>query len=203
MNESDLAPPGSVDAQHHLTTLNYVDGDPPVKTTIKFSDYKTNIPVPDSKFMLKPPAGFSSFSVRKVTPPHGIGETLPPATVVDGSGHASKFGSLLHGKPGFIAIVDPTSPPSLSSLAAVGKIKDINVFIVNLNASGTGVKLGSAPILHDPSGKLASDWRVGATPTFYLVDGAGKITNVWYGFDQSNSSRFATEVSDAVGDLSS
>jgi hypothetical protein len=202
VNESDLVPKGSVDAESHLTTLNFSEGDPPVKTTLKFSDYKTNFDIPDSKFAVKPPAGFSAYSVDRLVPPHSIGEVLPPASLADGSGRSVTLGGLLHGKPGLIAIVDPESEISLGSLAVVKKVKGIKVLLVNLNPAVKGFRAGSIPVLHDPQGKIGTDWRVGATPMFYLVDGKGKITNVWYGFDRNKADRFATQISDAVGDMS-
>ena len=65
------------------------------------------------------------------------------------------------------------------------------------------MKAGSLPVFYDPKGAIGTAWRVGATPMFYVLDGKGKITNVWYGFDKNNAGKFATQVSDAVSDLSS
>ena len=99
-------------------------------------------------------------------------------------------------------MLDPASPPSLSSLSVIKTIKEVKVLVVSVNGSGKSLAAGGVPVFNGSKGDLMTNWRIGATPTFYLVDRSGKITNVWYGFDKHRARRFATEVSDAVSDLS-
>lgn len=203
VDESLLVPSSSVDADGHLSAFAFTAGDPPVKTIVKFSDYKTDFPVSDAQFMLKPPVGFSAYSVDTPVPPRAIGQTLPSATLVDEGGRSSSLDQLLAGKPTLIAVLDPESQPSLNSISVVKTVKNVKVIVVSTGASSKGISAGSLPVFYDPKAGLANAWKIGATPMFYLVDGKGKITNVWYGFDKDKSGRFATQISDAVSDLSS
>lgn len=203
IDESILVPNGNVDGQGHLSAFAFKDGDPPVQTTLKFSDYKTDFAVLDSKFVLKPPAGFSAYSVDTLVPPKAIGETLPPLMLSGGTGRSESLETLLGGKPALIALLDPDSQPSQNALAVIEKVKDIKILLVSTAPSAKGIRARSLPVFYDPKGAIGTTWHVGATPLIYVLDGKGKITNVWYGFDKNNAGKFATRISDAVSDLSS
>lgn len=202
-DESIIVPDGTVDGQGHLSAFAFIDGDPPVQTTLKFSDYKKNFVISDTKFILKPPPGFSAYSVDTLVPPRAIGNALPPQMLSNGAGRSESLQTLLGGKPALIALLDPDSQPSQNALAIIEKVKGIKVLLVSTGFSSKGIRAGSVPVFYDPKGEIGSAWHVGATPMFYIVDGKGKITNVWYGFDKSNAGKFVTEIGDAVSDLSS
>lgn len=188
----------SVDANGHLLKWGTSD-DNGVLTIITFTDYKTNETQPDAKFTLKAPIGYSCYEVQRLAPPVQIGRELPDVSVTKPSGGTGSIKEMLAGKPTFIAVLDPKSEPSVDSVKVLQQVKGLPVMIVS-TGSASGLNAGPLPV-YSAGPELVSAWRVNLTPLFYVIDAKGKVTNVWYGFNKDAPNIFATEISDAVSEV--
>lgn len=194
-----ILPENSIDANGKITQYTVRVGDPPASVDLIFSDYKTGITVPESKFQISPPAGFVSYSTQDLPPPLEIGQKLPNVTLSHaGSRDTNKLSEELSGKKSLVAILSPDSKPGIASIPTLREIKGARVVIVNLKPSGTGIQGGALPVLFDPQGGVEKALRAYRSPTFYLLDESGKITNVWYGFSRARKGLFAKQVKEAL-----
>ena len=193
-------PEKSVDESGHLIKFGFAD-EHGIVTTLTFTDYKTNQEQPESKFALVPPSGFTAYAVQRLAPPVSIGEPLPDISLSSTHGESRSLKQILGGKPALIAVLDPKSEPSVGSLSVLRGIKGVPVIVVNTASSAGGLDAGSLPEYLSQKGEMSSEWRVGLAPLFYMVDASGKVTNVWYGFDRDAPDKFATEINDAVSEV--
>ena len=203
ISEQNLLPPNSFDADGHL--LHYAIGSGSATATkkniLRFSNFKTNEVYPDSKFVLHPGPLMEAVSTPRPAPPLQIDSVLPNLKLVDAAGKPTDLLRSFKGKPCLVALLEPQCAPSVGAIALLKKLKDVGVVV--LNDASTGKGLASTPLvtLHDPSGGLSKNLRAPMTPLFYLVDGSGKIANVWYGFDRDQPNKFEKQVSTAIAEL--
>ena len=167
------------------------------KNSLTFSNYKTNISIPESRFQQSVPAGLSIYGTPRPAPPIEIGRMLPNVALVNSKGAKTTLVQALSGKPTLVACLDPQCGPSIASLAVLKKLNKPGVIILNTGAKGSGIRT-TLPVYHDTSGKLAREFRVPMTPLYYLVGPQGKVVNVWYGFDRDDPSRFRSQIEEAV-----
>jgi hypothetical protein len=194
-------PAKAIDAGGKITHYTVNVGNPAVAVNISFSDYKTGVVVPDSKFQVSPPAGFVAYSTQRVPATLPIGQKLPNVQLSSaGTKSSTKLVDALNGKPTLVAVFGPDSDPGRASLPALVELGSTRVVILNLAATGEGIEGGTIPIFYDPQGKLAGALRAYRSPTFYLVDGSGTITNTWYGFAKSKQDLFISQVKQAVSE---
>lgn len=201
VNESLLLPPNCFDDAGHVVhyAIGSSDDGQLKKNVISFENYKFNQTVPLSRFRQTIPAGLSVYGTPRPAPPYQIGERLPNIKIAGSSGKTELL-HVLGDKSALIACLDPYSPPSVASIKVLENLKGTPVIVLNSNPK-THLAAGKIPVYHSASGDLLDAVRAPMAPLFYLVDGKGKVRNVWYGFDRGNPSKFADELSAAVANV--
>jgi hypothetical protein len=202
ISDQVLLPPNCFDASGHVAKYGIASGDQeaPKRNVLTFSNYKFDAAVPDSKFTVPVPAGLSAFSTPRNAPPLQIGEALPNLHLIDSSGRPQDLIRALGGKPALVALLDQHCSPSMASIPLLKETKGVPVIVLN---GGGGKGLNTAPLTSyfDPAGTIPHALRAPMTPLYYLVDGTGKITNVWYGYDRDDPSKFSKQISEAVAEM--
>ena len=106
------------------------------------------------------------------------------------------------GKPEVILITAPDCAPSQKALASLDKIKaavpGVSFEAVSLARSGNE----SHGLPYDSTGKASVAIGDTSTPLFVLVDRAGKIKNLWAGFDPDGVFEFEKQINEALKNLS-
>jgi len=147
------------------------------------------------------PRGYVPFSMPAISSVHiEVDEAFPSVPWMTGASvRVLKTGA---GKPEVIVITSPDSVPSQNALASLDKIKagvsGVSFEAVSLARSASE----SHGLPYDSTGKASAAIGDTSTPLFVLVDGAGKIKNLWAGFDPSSVSEFQKQISEAVKNLS-
>ncbi len=168
--------------------------------TWNFSNLKSTGELPVSRFVRDIPNGYVPFSVPKMIDPVTVGDKVPVG-VWSGKDGNQALQSLMGGKKAFIAILGTDCDPSKGAIASLAHIgKGVHVITLTNAGSASAARQISADALFDPTGKVLAAFHIGATPTFFLVDGSGKVTNAWMGYDPDAAATFETEVSDALKD---
>jgi hypothetical protein len=205
LSEQTVLPAKFFDASGLVTryVFNTQVGEKIVKTTVNFSNYKLDQPIPDSRFVANPPAEFDAVSTPRPAPPLQIGEILPAVHLTDGHGHATDLVRALGGKTTLVALLDPQCAPSISAVRFLKSVKDVPILALNDSANGKGLATSPLATYFSPAGGIAKVLRTPMTPLFYLVDGTGKISNVWYGFNSDDPAKFSKQVTDALAQLKS
>ncbi|MGV3618035.1 MAG: TlpA family protein disulfide reductase [Fimbriimonas sp.] len=147
-------------------------------------------PPPSSTYAFKIPDGYSPFSLDLIPGPMGVGNKVPLTGWRAAAGGELNLGQRLP-KGGLIAILDRESQPSRRAAGALARIRTGGVTVVTLS-SDTSAAPGTDG--YDPTGKLLDGMGVPSTPAFFRVDGTGKITAVWLGYDPAKSEEFVREV---------
>jgi hypothetical protein len=157
------------------------------------SEYKVSRfesrPVPaDSRFAFTIPDGYSPYSLDFVPGPAGVGATLPLTGWRAANGGDLNLGDRLK-NGGLVAIWGADSEPSRRSAASLGRIRAAGVPVVIVADAAMPGADG-----YDSDGKILDKLGIPASPVFYRVDGAGKITAAWMGYDAANAAEFEREV---------
>lgn len=147
------------------------------------------IPTPaDRLFTFALPDGFSPFSLDLIDGPIGVGKRFPLQGWTSASGGTVNFSRRLP-KGGLIAILSADSEPSRRAATALGRIKSAGTPVLTLgDAKGVPGVEG-----YDANGRLIEALSVPSTPVFFKVDGQGKISAVWLGFDPAKAGEFVKE----------
>lgn len=137
---------------------------------------------PTSFFTFSVPDGYVPFSLDVIPGPIGVGDTLP----LRGWGGIDLAKRMAKG--GLVAILSADSEPSRRAGAALAKIRSAGTPVVTLGDAGgvPGAEGYATP-------KLLEELHVPSTPIFFKIDGKGKISAVWLGFDPAATNQFVSE----------
>ncbi|MEA2551843.1 MAG: AhpC/TSA family [Fimbriimonadaceae bacterium] len=201
-SKENRPPASGIDDAGRITTYAIVSGDPAVKTDFTFSEYKVNEAVADSAFALAAPLGYRSVTTARFPPAWQIGEQLPMGLLAKtGSNEPVDILQSMSGKPAVIAVLSPDCPPGLASIPMLKAIKNAQVLVFNVDVKGKDIQTAPMPTYYDPKGEMYNLVRAPLTPLFYLVDGKGKILNLWYGFDRTKPEALAKQIETAVASI--
>lgn len=165
-------------------------------------DYRT-IPSPTwTAFYTPLPKGYVPYSMPPLTEIRISVDDAFPAVTWKTAGSTLDLKAAAGGKPEVIVITAPDCVPSQKALASLREIK--------ADVPGVGfeaVSLARSPseahgLPYDATGKASAAIGETSTPLFVLVDGTGKIRNLWTGFDPNSVGEFTKEISAAVKKLS-
>lgn len=203
VSEKNVLPARFFDDEGHLLHYSIGSGDQSDFTTntLQFTNYVVNSDVPDSKFKLTVPAGYSVYGTPRPAPPFRIGATIPDIELSSTAGRRTKLLQATNRKPALLAYLDPTSEPCVASISVLRHMKGVSAIILDASSNGAGFKSSRMPVYFDPKGGLDSSLRAPMTPLFYLIDGKCKVLNVWYGFDRDQPEKFSGQLADAVKNM--
>jgi hypothetical protein len=142
--------------------------------------------VSPSEFALQIPLGYQPFALPRELSPLQKGKMAPLAGWKLAGGQTVNLLDQSGRKPFLLAVVDGQKP-SQSAFAALHQLK-----------SKLPVALVGPGLLRDPDGTRLQQLSPPGYPMFYLVDGSGKILNLWLGFDPAKSDQFQQEVTDGA-----
>lgn len=149
---------------------------------------------------------------------HAVGEIVPLVRAVDIHGREVNLGDLVAAKRVAVYFWDWRRATSLRGLnlldALSSRYGDRGFEVVaiegegspaatvaerveRLRSIGTGI---SFPVVPDPGGKIARQFRVDSTPQLFLLDGAGRVAFYLAGFGTEDEQAVADAVRDLVGE---
>lgn len=144
--------------------------------------------IPKNELYFDIPAGYTPHQFPQFLGPLAVDETFPVSGWKDSAGRSLK----LNGKT-FIAALGEQCEPSTRSLSALKGITGVRVVMLS-----DAKKTTHAGWYADAVGTSLTKLSLPATPTFFLVDGKGKITHLWMGYDPEKRDAFLKEIAEAL-----
>lgn len=92
----------------------------------------------------------------------------------------------------------------MNGLLAKYPSRDFTVITINLDAESEAMHkfLDKVParfdIYHDPSGRLAEQFRIEGMPTSYLIDASGAVVKKHIGFYDKHKERYEREIEELL-----
>lgn len=148
-------------------------------------------PSDEAKFGLKVPLGYVPYSVPTVHGPIEVGNAFPMSGWASNTGSALDLKKTLGPKGGLIVIEDESEVSQRAS-STLDHFKGMPMVVL-----GTGTKPLGGTQGYDPKGTTLKAISAPGYPLFAMVDGSGKITKLWMGFDPDAAGTFEAEVRDA------
>jgi hypothetical protein len=150
------------------------------------------------------PQGFTPYALPDDSNPTVEVDGRLPATAWTRGSEKVDLAKEFSGHPGLVLV---TTPDSLPGRLALSNLPSLQKALAN---SGAMIEMASLTRnaseaegqLFDPSGKAIDALGATATPLYILVNSAGKITNLWTGYDPARSTQFVHEVATAVAQQS-
>jgi hypothetical protein len=180
-----ISPIGSLSRFHQTIKSSRGVGE----TDWVFTNYKRVAQPTLAMFATPLPLGFVPHALPEDPFPIQKNETLPLAGWTDPKKkQVVNLLRTLDGKTALVALLGKDSDPSQRSMASIARLrKSIPVVVLSEDP-----KQPEAYI--DPSGYALAKLKHQATPTFWLIDGKGKVLKVWMGYDQDNATEFEKDV---------
>ncbi len=141
-----------------------------------------------SDFSLPLPLGYQPFALPEEEVPLRKGSTVPVSGWKNASGASVNLLDEAGHKTFLLSILDDQLP-SKRALASLRQLK-----------STMSVEIVGPGMLKDPDGSRTKTLNPPGAPMFYLVDGKGKVIDLWFGFDPEQSAQFQKDIlSEAIG----
>jgi hypothetical protein len=171
------------------------------KSSISFSGYAINKPLPASTFAAQIPRGYMPFTFEDEPMPIQAGEKILSAGWVDAK--TGKTVDLTQGVAGkrLLAVVAPGCQPSVRALDTVRELaSSMSVIVLNVGKTPSKAWADSGlRICYDPTGKCLAKLSRPGTPFFILIDGKGIVQRLWFGFDEAGKASFKEDVLNEAG----
>jgi hypothetical protein len=171
---------------------------PASKVTWILSNYRWNWRSSLSAFYTPLPKGYVPYAVPAASAVALEVDQQFPSTPWKAGGKMVDLKAATAGKPALILITSPDSAPSRAAVSSTSSLKagitGTPLEVVSLARTASAAK----GLPFDSTGKAAVAIGETSTPLFVLIDGKGKITNLWTGFDPATESQFVKEVQVAI-----
>jgi hypothetical protein len=151
----------------------------------KFSDYKKLTDISERSFEAQIPLGFKPHSVQRLARPLPIGAATPTSGWIQ-NGKPIDLRAAAGHKPFLLIYTESDSIPGQAAVKWSKGLSGLPVFVI---APGG---------ISDPDGKRLNLLRAPGSPMFYLIDGAGKVKKLWFGFDPDQATEFKSDVLQAA-----
>jgi hypothetical protein len=136
-----------------------------------------------ASFLTPLPLGYLPYALPPEPTPLQVGSMVPSQGWRMG-GQTVELLDLAHHHPFLLAILDDQPPSEMAR--EILALHNLRVLVVGRGG------------LADPSGDRLRLLNPPGAPMFYLVGGDGKVTNIWLGFDRSQSGSFIKSLLDAM-----
>jgi len=194
----------AVDAAGRLTSFSrsVASGPQQRELLMTITDYKTNVPIPESVFEPEPPVGFVAEGIRTEQLPFSVGEAFPSAGWSQG-GRAVTFEGVTGKKRSLVALVAGDCVPSAGLLkfldenASVLGISGIKRIAVQADGKTVAVSRNWS-LLQSARGTGFDMVRASSTPFLFLVAADGTIEKMWQGYHRSMHAALKKEIPAAL-----
>lgn len=146
--------------------------------------------IDEELFALRIPDGFVPYRLPDSFGPINAGNPFPASDWTRASGGK---GNLPLSKGVLVAYLGEDCRPSREAAESLGRLERNGIRVVRVGTMN-GVQFT------DPDGSKAEALAIPATPSFFMVDGGSKITNLWMGFDASKARQFEASVRTAASE---
>lgn len=177
--------------------LKRVTGDSGTSTiTWQLSGFKSQSSPKLAVYQTPIPLGFVPYALPSSADPIEVGQVLRLGNWIDVSNSkAVNLSKVLSGKTSLLAILGVDTRLNQASNESIKRLKNRGVNVVPLLESRVhGVTSG----YYDPLNQAMKSLSPPATPMFVLIDGAGKVKNLWLGIDSDGAADFEKDVMRAV-----
>lgn len=172
--------------------------------TQEYSNYRVNGSLGLESFLGRIPDGFVPHTLPGAMTYLLEGETFPSVALGQKSGapKALEFS----GKGALVAFTTPDcaisarAAPLLSTLRESAKASGYTFVEISdaRRAGDAKAHSGASDVRFDPSDTARTAFGVQGTPSLWLVNGNGRVTGYWFGFNPAESHRLEREIKDAL-----
>ena len=151
-----------------------------------------------SRFTLRVPDGFVPYALNVNAGPAKIGTKLNLSGFVDSK--TGKAWPVPTERPLIVLVAGSDSAPSSSAVRQFSKwqaqIRQAGGTLAIVSEAASAAEADGLP--YNPSQKSIEQLAAPATPTMYLVDRAGKVVNLWMGFDSHSKDKLLQDILKAL-----